>query len=117
MCVGRADRRFNHYDEDTESTLQLANRLGKHSTSLSGGRGGASGETSGSRREPSFVSKIANQTASVGREVTLACQVKDLAHSDYKVLLSYLSDLKFKLSQDISNPNVFDLTDYHFEIE
>ena len=85
--VGRADRRFNHYDEDTESTLQLAaNRLAKHSTSLSG-RG--AGETS-SRREPSFVSKIANQTASVGREVTLHCQVKDLANSDYKVLLFYL---------------------------
>jgi len=34
--------------------------------------------------EPSFVKRISNKTTSVGRDVILGCQVKDLG-SNYKV--------------------------------
>lgn len=83
LSFGRADRRWNHYEEGTESPLLQA----KHYN----GGGGGPGETSGERAEPTFLSRIENQTISVGRDVILGCQVKNLG-SNYKVGWLKVSD-------------------------
>ena len=67
--VGRAEQsRWHHYPEESEATASLT-------VKSSGG---------GSSLEPYFVSRIENQTVSVGRDVILGCQVKNLGHN-YKV--------------------------------
>ena len=72
--VGRAEQsRWHHYPEESEATASL--------TAKSNGVGGSGGAANS---EPSFVSRIENQTVSVGRDVILGCQVKNLGHN-YKV--------------------------------
>ena len=67
--VGRAEQsRWHHYPEESEATASLT----------------AKSNPGGSSSEPSFVSRIENQTVSVGRDVILGCQVKNLGHN-YKV--------------------------------
>ena len=68
--VGRAEQsRWHHYPEESEATASLTAKSNPGGSSSS---------------EPSFVSRIENQTVSVGRDVILGCQVKNLGHN-YKV--------------------------------
>ena len=82
--VGRAEQsRWHHYPEESEATASL--------TAKSNGVGGSGGGTANS--EPSFVSRIENQTVSVGRDVILGCQVKNLGHN-YKVSFAQYTSIK-----------------------
>ena len=73
--VGRAEQsRWHHYPEESEATASLT-------VKSSGG---------GSSLEPYFVSRIENQTVSVGRDVILGCQVKNLGHN-YKVSFEWIT--------------------------
>ena len=74
--VGRAEQsRWHHYPEESEATASL--------TVKSSGGGSSS-------LEPYFVSRIENQTVSVGRDVILGCQVKNLGHN-YKVSFEWIT--------------------------
>ena len=81
--VGRAEQsRWHHYPEESEATASL--------TAKSNGVGGSGGAANS---EPSFVSRIENQTVSVGRDVILGCQVKNLGHN-YKVSFAQYTSIK-----------------------
>lgn len=76
LSFGRAEQsRWHHYPEESEATASLT----------------AKSNPGGSSSEPSFVSRIENQTVSVGRDVILGCQVKNLGHN-YKVGWLKVSD-------------------------
>ena len=73
--VGRAEQsRWHHYPEESEATASLTVKSSGGSSSL----------------EPYFVSRIENQTVSVGRDVILGCQVKNLGHN-YKVSFEWIT--------------------------
>ena len=81
--VGRAEQsRWHHYPEESEATASL--------TAKSNGVGGSGGAANS---EPSFVSRVENQTVSVGRDVILGCQVKNLGHN-YKVSFAQYTSIK-----------------------
>ena len=86
FLVGRAEQsRWHHYPEESEATASLT----------------AKSNPGGSSSEPSFVSRIENQTVSVGRDVILGCQVKNLGHN-YKVSFA-IKQTMFENHQNVSS--------------
>ena len=85
--VGRAEQsRWHHYPEESEATASLTAKSNPGGSSSS---------------EPSFVSRIENQTVSVGRDVILGCQVKNLGHN-YKVSFA-IKQTMFENHQNVSS--------------